>query len=96
MFQTYLKKTNYIEWENQFLRRLNKNTPLKWNVIRGTNIHFVTKGLRKTIVRRSALKKKANNLNDPLAIELYERLYKNYKELYKNYIKIYINNKEIM
>ena len=58
--------------------------------------NFVTKRLRKTIVRRSTLKKKANSLADPLAIELYERLYKNYKELYKNYIKIYINNKEIM
>ena len=23
------EKTNYIEWENQFLRVLNKNTPLK-------------------------------------------------------------------
>ena len=65
MLQTYLKKTNYAEWENQFLRVLNKHVPLKSKVVRGNNKPFVTKTLRKAIMLKSALKKKANNLNDP-------------------------------
>ena len=47
---------------------LNKHAPLKSKVIRGNNKPFVTRTLRKAILRSSALKKKANNLNDPLAI----------------------------
>ena len=57
------EKTNYTEWENQFLRVLKKHAPLKSNVIRGNNF-------QKAILRRSALKKKANNLNHPLTIKL--------------------------
>ena len=50
---------------------LNKYAPLKLKVIRGNNKPFVTKTLRKAIMRRSTLKKKADNLDDPLAIKLY-------------------------
>ena len=50
MSQTYLKKTNYTEWENQFLRVLNKHLSLKSKVIRGNNKPFVTKTLRKAIM----------------------------------------------
>ena len=59
-----LKKTNYTEWENQFLRVLNKHAPLESKVVRGNTKPFVTKTLRKAMLK-SALKKKANNLNDP-------------------------------
>ena len=52
---------------------LNKHAPLKSKVIRGNNKPFVTKTLRKAILRSSALKKKANNLNDPLAIKQYKK-----------------------
>ena len=38
----------------------------------------VIKTLRKAIMRMSALKKKANNLNDPLAIKLYRKQKKKY------------------
>ena len=68
------KKTNYTEWENQFLRVLNKHAPLKWKVIRkGDNKPFVTKTLRKAIVWRYALKKKPNDFIDQLAIKLYKK-----------------------
>ena len=67
------EKTNYTEWENQFLRVLNKHALLKSKVITGNNKLFARKTLRKAIMRRSALKKKANNLNDPLAIKLYKK-----------------------
>ena len=66
------ERTNYSQWENQFLRVLNKHAPLKSKVIRGNTNPFVRKTLRKAIMRRSALKKKANNLNDPLEIKLYK------------------------
>ena len=67
------EKTNYTEWENQFLRVLNKHAPLKSKLIRGNNKPFETKTLRKAIMERSTLKKKANNLNNPLAIKLYKK-----------------------
>ena len=67
------EKANYTESENQFPRVLNKNVPLKSKIIRGNNKLFVTKTLRKVIMRRSALKKNADNLNDPLAIKLYKK-----------------------
>ena len=50
------EKTNYTEWENQFLRLLNKHALLKRKLIRGNNKPFLTKTLRKAIMRRSALK----------------------------------------
>ena len=52
---------------------LNKHTPLKAKVITGNNKPLVTKTLRKAIMRTSASKKKANNLNDPLSIKLYKK-----------------------
>ena len=37
------------------------------------NKPFVTRTLRKAIMQRSELQKKANNLNDPLARKLYKK-----------------------
>ena len=66
------EKTNYTEWENQFLRVLNKNAPLKSKVIRGNNKPFVIITLGIPITQRSALKKKANTLNNSLSITNYK------------------------
>ena len=52
------EKINYTEWENQFLRALNKHAPLKSKVIRGNKKPFITKTLRKANMRKSVLKKK--------------------------------------
>ena len=52
---------------------LNKHAPLKSKVITGNNKLFVTKTVTKAIMRRSALKKIANNLNDTSAIKLYKK-----------------------
>ena len=46
--------------------------PSRSKVIRRNNKPFVTITLRKAIMRRSELKKKVNNLNDPLVIKLYK------------------------
>ena len=64
MFQTYLKKQITQNGENQFLRLLNKYAPLKSKVIGGNNNSFVTNTLRKAIMRRSALKKKAKAIHN--------------------------------
>ena len=48
------EKTNYTEWENQFLRVLNRYAPLKSKVVRGNNKRFLIKTLRKAIMQRSA------------------------------------------
>ena len=52
------EKTNYTELENQFLRVLNKHTPLKSKVIRGNNKSFVTKNFKKSHYAKIGIKEK--------------------------------------
>ena len=59
------EKTSYTEWENDFVKTLNKHAPLKAKVIPGNRKSFITKNLRKAIMKRSALKKRANISNNP-------------------------------
>ena len=67
------EKANCTEEENHFLRVLNKHALLKSKVIRGNSKHFVTKTLKKSIMQISTLKKKTNNLRDPLSIKLNQK-----------------------
>ena len=55
------------------MKTLNKHAPLKTKVIRGNHKSFITKNLRKTITKRSALKKRANVSNNPEIIKLYKK-----------------------
>ena len=59
------------------MKTLNKHAPLKTKVIRGNHKSFTTKNLRKAIMKRSALKKRANISNNPEMIKLYKKQ-KNY------------------
>ena len=70
MFRTYLKKQITQNGKISFSECWKKI--LKSKVIEENKKSFITKTLRKAIMRRSALKKKANNLNDPLAVKLYK------------------------
>ena len=56
-----------------FAKTLNKRAPLKTKVIRGNPKSFITKNLRKLIMKRSALKKRASISNNPEIIKLYEK-----------------------
>ena len=56
-----------------FVKTLNKHAPLKTKVIRGNHKSFITKNLRKAIMKRSALKKRANVSNNPEIIKLYKK-----------------------
>ena len=49
---------------------MTKHAPLKSKVISENNKSLVAKALIKAIILRSALKKKAYNLNDPLTMKL--------------------------
>ena len=67
------EKISYTEWEKDFVKTLNKHAPLKTKVIRGNHKSFITKNLRKAIMKRSALKKRANVSNNPEIIKLYKK-----------------------
>ena len=67
------EKISYTEWEEDFVKTLNKHAPLKTKVIRENHKSFITKNLRKTIMKRSALKKGANVSNNPEIIKLYKK-----------------------
>ena len=67
------EKISYTEWEKDFVKTLNKHAPLKTKVIQGNHKSFMTKNLRKAIMKRSALKKRANVSNNPEIIKLYKK-----------------------
>ena len=55
------------------MKTLNKHAPLKTKVIRRNHKSFITKNLRKAIMKRSALKKRADISNNPEIIKLYKK-----------------------
>ena len=55
------------------MRTLNKHAPLIFKVTRENHKLFITKNLRKTIMKRSALKMRANISNNPEMVKLYEK-----------------------
>ena len=67
------EKISYTEWEKDFVKTLNKHAPVKTKVIGGNHRSFVTKNLRKAIMKRSALKTRANISNNPEIIKLYKK-----------------------
>ena len=48
---------NYSPFENVFIDVLNRNTPIKKKIIRANHAPYVTKALRKAIMKRSQLEK---------------------------------------
>ena len=62
-----------MEWEKFFVQTLNKHAPLKTKVIQGNLKSFITKNLRKAIMKRSALKRRANISNNSEVITLYKK-----------------------
>ena len=67
------EKISYTEWEKDFVKTLNKHVPLKTKLIRGNHKSFITKNLRKAIMKRSTLKKRTNVSNNPEIIKLYKK-----------------------
>ena len=52
---------DYSNFERNFLEVLNKHAPIKKKTVRANDKPFMTKALRKAIMRRSALKNKYVN-----------------------------------
>ena len=57
----------------KFVKTLHKHTPLKMKVIREDHKSFITKNLRKAIMKGSTLKKRGNISNNPKIIKLYKK-----------------------
>ena len=85
-----LSSTTYDDFEETFLSLLNKHAPLKEKILRYNNDPFMTKELRKKIMKRSKLKNKYNKKRN------YENwsLYKKTKKLL--FITIEENQKRLL
>ena len=68
-----LESDSYSELEKAFLIVLNKQAPLKTKFIRHNNIPFMTKELRKTIMKRSQLKNMYNKNRNYEKWHLYKK-----------------------
>ena len=66
------EKISYTEWEKDFVKTLNKHAPLKTKMIRG-NHKLLSQKFDKAIMKRSALKERANISNNPETIKLFEK-----------------------
>ena len=86
---------DYNKFEEIFLRVLNAHAPVKKKVVRANNMPYMTKTLRKAIMRRSALEKKyfkSKSLGDKYAFKKHRnfcnRLYKREKRKYFNNLNL--------
>ena len=68
---------DYTSFEDNFLGVFNKNAPLKKKVLRENHAPFVTKVIRKAIVKRSYLEKFYFNKKTTESLKKYEK-YKNF------------------
>ena len=66
-------KNNYLEFEKNFVETLNKHAPTKTKIFRGKHKPHINKTLRKSIIKRSRLKNKANKMKDPKSILKYKK-----------------------
>ena len=86
------KSSNYSDFENIFLSTLEIQTPLKKKMLRANNAPYMTKALRKAIMRRSALENKYHRYRTPEHNLAYKKQ-KNYcSRLYKKERKKFYAN----
>ena len=63
----------YENYEQNFIKVLNTQAPKKVEIVRGNHKPHYIKNLRKTIMKRSRLKNKANRSKDPVDIANYKK-----------------------
>ena len=86
------KSSNYSDFENIFLSTLEIQAPLKKKMLRANNAPYMTKALRKAIMRRSALENKYHRYRTPEHNLAYKKQ-KNYcSRLYKKERKNFYAN----
>ena len=95
-----LKLTNecvndYSSFENIFLDTLNHHAPVKRKLLRANHAPYITKTLRKAIMRRSNLQTEYFKTRTPKSLKKY-RKQKNYcSRLYKKERKTFFNNLKV-
>ena len=83
---------NYASFVNVFLDTLNKHAPFKKKVLRANHAPYVTKSLRKTIMKRSNLQKIYLKKKKPESLKKYKKK-KNYcSVLYKKERQTFFSN----
>ena len=94
--KTHLSNTsNYSEFEEMFLKILNKHAPMKKKTVRANDKPYMTKALRKAIARRSYLRNKYIKYKAPDLQRAFKRQ-KNYtNRLLKKEKKRYFSNLDL-
>ena len=86
---------NYSSFENIFLDTLNHHAPVKKKLLRANHAPYITKTLRKAIMRRSNLQTKYFKTRTPESLKKY-RKQKNYcRRLYKKEHKTFFSNLKV-
>ena len=83
---------DYEVFESIFLQVLNTHAPLKKKMVRANHIPYMTKTLRKAIMRRSALENKYYKSKSLKDKEVYKKQRKFCNRLYKRERRKYFNN----
>ena len=68
-----INRPDYIKFKEVFLETLNKDSPVKQKTIRGNHAPYMTKGLRKAIMRRSELETKYHKHRDIQSLRQYKK-----------------------
>ena len=93
--ENHNKGNSYDDFENKFMEVINKHIPLKRKLLRANHAPYMTKLLRKAIMRRSQLETRylKNKTNENLV--LYKKQKNFCSKLYKKERKKYYNNLEM-
>ena len=87
-----IENRNYVNFENVFIQTLENHAPLKKKIVRANHAPYMTKTLRKAIMRRFALENTFYKNNTIENNKAYKK-HKNYcSRLYKKVIKQYYAN----
>ena len=78
-----ISRHDYIKFKVVLLETLNKHAPVKQKTIRGNHASYMTKGLRKAIMRRSELETKYHKHRDIQSLKQYKKQKKFCRKLYK-------------
>ena len=86
---------SYTDFETQFLNVLNNNAPTKKKLLRANHKDYMTKNLRKAIMKRSELETKFYRTKNPVDQAAYKKQRNFVSRLYKRERKKYYNNLDI-
>ena len=86
---------NYSSFENIFLDTLNQHAPVKKKLLRANHALYVTKSLRKAIMRRSNLQTKYFKTRTPESLKKYRKQKYYCSRLYKKEHKTFFNNLKV-